>query len=87
MVKLNDRYAFPTELDLDAGGGKNEYARDDGTPTWEALEEIVGGLESGQAVAFASGAASSVVAASSTADSAASASAAADAFLATCQAA
>jgi cystathionine gamma-synthase len=36
-------------------GGKNEYARDDGTPTWEALEEIVGGLESGQAVAFASG--------------------------------
>jgi cystathionine beta-lyase/cystathionine gamma-synthase len=36
-------------------GGKHEYARDDGTPTWEALEEIVGGLESGQAVAFASG--------------------------------
>lgn len=36
-------------------GGGREYARDDGTPTWEALEEIVGGLESGQAVAFASG--------------------------------
>jgi cystathionine gamma-synthase len=32
-----------------------EYARDDGTPTWEALETIVGGLESGKAVAFASG--------------------------------
>ena len=36
------------------GGGK-VYARDDGTPTWEALEEIVGGLEGGRAVAFASG--------------------------------
>lgn len=36
-------------------GGGREYARDDGTPTWEALEEIVGGLESGRAVAFASG--------------------------------
>lgn len=31
------------------------YSRDDGTPTWEALEEVVGGLESGRAVAFASG--------------------------------
>jgi len=36
-------------------GGGREYSRDDGTPTWEALEELVGGLESGQAVAFASG--------------------------------
>lgn len=36
-------------------GHGREYARDDGTPTWEALEEIVGGLESGKAVAFASG--------------------------------
>lgn len=36
-------------------GGKREYSRDDGTPTWEALEELVGGLESGRAVAFASG--------------------------------
>ena len=36
-------------------GGGREYARDDGTPTWEALEEVVGGLESGKAVAFASG--------------------------------
>lgn len=36
-------------------GRGREYARDDGTPTWEALEEIVGGLESGMAVAFASG--------------------------------
>ncbi len=36
-------------------GRGREYARDDGTPTWEALEEIVGGLEGGSAVAFASG--------------------------------
>jgi len=36
-------------------GDGREYARDDGTPTWEALEEIVGGLEGGDAVAFASG--------------------------------
>src|SRR3954470_3436527 len=36
-------------------GGGRAYARDDGTPTWEALEEVVGGLESGKALAFASG--------------------------------
>jgi len=36
-------------------GAGREYSRDDGTPTWEALEAIVGGLESGKAVAFASG--------------------------------
>jgi cystathionine gamma-synthase len=36
-------------------GSGREYSRDDGTPTWEALEEVVGGLESGKAVAFASG--------------------------------
>jgi cystathionine gamma-synthase len=36
-------------------GGGREYARDDGTPTWQALEELVGGLEAGRAVAFASG--------------------------------
>jgi len=36
-------------------GDRREYARDDATPTWEALEEIVGGLEGGDAVAFASG--------------------------------
>lgn len=36
-------------------GRGREYARDDGTPTWEALEQVVGGLESGKAVAFASG--------------------------------
>jgi cystathionine gamma-synthase len=36
-------------------GAGRDYARDDGTPTWEALEELVGGLEAGKSVAFASG--------------------------------
>jgi cystathionine gamma-synthase len=36
-------------------GGDRAYTRDDGTPTWEAFEEVVGGLEHGVAVAFASG--------------------------------
>ena len=36
-------------------GDRRAYSRDDGTPTWEALEEIVGRLEGGSAVAFASG--------------------------------
>ena len=36
-------------------GDVRAYSRDDGTPGWEALEEIVGGLEGGSSVAFASG--------------------------------
>ena len=36
-------------------GTPRAYARNDGTPTWEALEEIVGLLEGGESVAFASG--------------------------------
>lgn len=32
-----------------------EYSRGDGTPGWEALEEVMGELERGDAVAFASG--------------------------------
>jgi cystathionine gamma-synthase len=36
-------------------GTERVYSRNDGTPTWEALEQIVGGLEAGKAVAFASG--------------------------------
>lgn len=36
-------------------GGGREYSRDDGTPTWEALELVVGDLESGHSMAFASG--------------------------------
>jgi cystathionine gamma-synthase len=35
--------------------GDREYSRDDATPGWEALEEVVGELEGGEAVAFASG--------------------------------
>src|ERR1700686_1509117 len=36
-------------------GEHRAYSRDDGTPGWEALEEIVGGLEGGSAISFASG--------------------------------
>src|ERR1700732_1978453 len=36
-------------------GGQRTYSRDDGPPGWEALEEIVGGLEGGSSVSFASG--------------------------------
>src|SRR5215471_16509471 len=36
-------------------GESRAYTRDDGTPGWEALEEIIGGLEGGSALAFASG--------------------------------
>src|SRR5918993_3325306 len=36
-------------------GESRAYSRDDSTPSWEALEEIVGGLEGGFSIAFASG--------------------------------
>ncbi|MEJ2401359.1 MAG: PLP-dependent transferase [Xanthomonadales bacterium] len=36
-------------------GDDRIYSRDGGTPGWEALETLVGGLEGGEAVAFASG--------------------------------
>ncbi len=36
-------------------GTGRDYSRGEGTPTWEALEEVVGGLEDGRAVAFSSG--------------------------------
>jgi len=36
-------------------GGERAYARSEGTPTWEALEALVGSLEGGESVAFASG--------------------------------
>src|ERR1700680_4929780 len=36
-------------------GEHRAYSRDDGTPGWDALEEIVGGLEGGSSVCFASG--------------------------------
>ena len=37
------------------GTAGREYARDDGTPGWEALEELLGDLEGGPAVCFSSG--------------------------------
>lgn len=36
-------------------GGEYDYARNEGTPTWAALEEAVGRLEGGTATAYASG--------------------------------
>jgi cystathionine gamma-synthase len=36
-------------------GTARAYARDDSTPSWEALEEIIGVLEGGRSVAFSSG--------------------------------
>jgi cystathionine gamma-synthase len=36
-------------------GAEHEYARTDGTPTWRALEEAIGELEGGEAIAFSSG--------------------------------
>lgn len=36
-------------------GTDRAYARDDGTPSWEVLEELVGLMEKGRALAFASG--------------------------------
>jgi cystathionine gamma-synthase len=36
-------------------GSGREYSRDAATPTWEAFEELLGGLEHGEAVAFSSG--------------------------------
>lgn len=49
---LNIPPVLASNFVLGAGRG---YARDDGTPTWEALEEIIGVLEGGHSVAFASG--------------------------------
>lgn len=36
-------------------GGTHGYSRNDGTAGWEALEALMGGLEQGRAIAFASG--------------------------------
>lgn len=36
-------------------GGEFEYSRNEGTPTWAALEDVVGRLEGGRATAYASG--------------------------------
>lgn len=36
-------------------GAELEYARGEGTPTWHALEELIGGLEGGRTLSFSSG--------------------------------
>src|SRR4051794_31292596 len=36
-------------------GAERIYSRNEATESWEALEDLVGGLEGGHAVAFASG--------------------------------
>ncbi|MCP5030552.1 MAG: PLP-dependent transferase [Actinomycetia bacterium] len=36
-------------------GGDFGYARDEGTPTWHALETLIGGLEGGRTLSFSSG--------------------------------
>jgi cystathionine gamma-synthase len=36
-------------------GDERSYARDDGTPLWEALEDVLGALEGGHATVFGSG--------------------------------
>jgi cystathionine gamma-synthase len=38
-----------------SGQSAREYSRDDGTPGWDALEELIGDLEGGPAVCFSSG--------------------------------
>jgi cystathionine gamma-synthase len=47
-------HAATSAVHQHAGAGR-EYARDDGTPGWEALEAVIGELEGGTGVAFASG--------------------------------
>ncbi len=39
-------------------GGDDAYSRNEGTPTWKALEQVVGALEEADAVSFSSGMAS-----------------------------
>lgn len=38
-----------------AAGGERGYARSDGTDTWQAMERVVGAVEGGHAVGYASG--------------------------------
>ena len=38
-----------------SGTKGREYARDDGTPGWDAFEELIADLEGGAAVCFSSG--------------------------------
>jgi len=51
-VPLNVPPVLASNFEL---GGERVYSRDNGTATWEAFEGVLGGLEGGAAVAFASG--------------------------------
>ena len=56
----DDRISAPLNVPLVPAsnyilGGSVGYSRDDATPTWDALESIVGGLEDAHCVAFSSG--------------------------------
>src|SRR4051794_25271520 len=51
-VPLNVPPVLASNFEL---GSDRAYSRDDATPTWQAFEELLGGLEGGEAVAFASG--------------------------------
>ena len=56
LVPASNFRATPTaSMSRDAAGAGREYSRNDGTPTWEALEAVVGELEGGRAVTFSSG--------------------------------
>jgi len=46
---------FRMDPDYDGVSPARIYSRDDGTPTWEALEHVIGSLEGGHALTFASG--------------------------------
>ncbi|MGL5811133.1 MAG: trans-sulfuration enzyme family protein [Nocardioides sp.] len=55
VLAANFRAARPGPAPEPESGAERSYARDDSTPTWEALEEAVGAIEGGHALAFASG--------------------------------
>src|SRR3954451_22880337 len=59
---VGDPLNQPIVLASNFRGGGGEYTRTHGTPTWAALEEAVGALEGGRAVAFASGMAAAAAA-------------------------
>jgi cystathionine gamma-synthase len=52
---LNVPIVLASNFRAASGAAGREYARDDGTPGWEAFEELIADLEGGQAVCFSSG--------------------------------
>ena len=57
VVLASTFHAAPSQGATDSNGDAHarKYARDDATPGWEALENVLGELEGGTAVAFSSG--------------------------------